>query len=155
MRIDLHSREGDRVMRMDVDPERPPIVVHVESAGGPRTEHYLDWDRAFTDEGHLRKCPACGCEDLYRRRTVPPLTGFIAVMIVGLICLALWGLTDSPWELLVAALIVVIIANVLIVRFAPRYLVCYRCRSAYHRIGISRTQRDWNVTIAERYRDRT
>ena len=152
MRIRLHSQQGRFITWVTADIKSPPSVVHAPNPDGPEMEYYLDWDRALDDKSHLRKCPACGCEDLYRRSACPPLTGFVIVLVVGLVCLALWGLTDAPLALLMAALAGVIVANVIIIVMAPRYVVCYRCGSAYYDLPLSRTQSEWDASVAEKYR---
>jgi hypothetical protein len=152
MRIKLHTKQGRFVTWVKADAASPPPVVHAPNRSGPEVEYYLDWDRAFDDEGHLRKCPACGCEDLYRRSACPPLTGFVIVLVMGLVCLALWGLADAPLWLLMGALAVVIVANLLIIVLAPRHVVCYRCSSAYYDLPLSRRQTEWDAAVAERYR---
>jgi len=153
MRIKLHSKQGKHVRWVDADPAKPPPVVHAPNPDGPEVEYYLDWDRAIDDEGHLRKCPACGCTELYTRRAAPALTGFVIVLVVGLICLALWGLTDAPVGLLLAALGIVIVFNGFVIMKAPRHLVCYACGSGYYEVPIARGQGEWDSTIAEKYGD--
>ncbi|MBI1368146.1 MAG: hypothetical protein GC162_05775 [Planctomycetes bacterium] len=147
----LNSKAGRHVAWVEVNPSSPPAVVHAKNPRGPEVEYYLDWDRAIDDEGHLRKCPACGCADLYRRSACPPLTGFIFVLIVGLICLALWGLADAPLGMIVAALAAVAVANVVVIVIAPRHLVCYRCGSAFYQTPLSRGHVEWDSATAERY----
>lgn len=152
MRIDLHDEAGQHLRWMHVDPEQPPRVIRYHAEGGKEAEHYLEWDGAFDDEGHLRRCPGCGCDRLYKRRACPPVTGFVIVLLVGLACLALYGVSHAPLGLLAGALGVVIVANVLIIYFSPRYLGCYRCGSQYHGAAISRSVEEWDANVAERYR---
>lgn len=152
MRMDLRSEGRTRVAWLEIDPTQPPPVVRVPKPTGGEEEHYLEWDRAFDDEGNLRRCPACGCETLYRRSTTPPLTGFLVTLVVGLIGLLLWGVSDAPLALVVGALVVVAVMNLLIILFARRYLVCYRCDSRFHRVGISRGIGEWDAAEAEAYR---
>ncbi len=151
MRIDLHDENRRHLMWVEIDPASPPRVVHGRGPRGPQ-ERYLEWERVFDDEGHLRRCPACGCTELYHRSSCPPLTGFVVVLVVALICLALWGFSDAPLELVVGVLVVLAIANVLISVLAPKYLGCYACQSRYFGAGVSRDRRDWDAAVAEKYR---
>lgn len=152
MRMDVYNEVGDRVATVAVDPASPPGVVHGHAADGSTEEHYLDWDRTFDDDGHLRKCPVCGCDDLFQRRAIPALTGFIVVLAVGLVCLALWGLTEAPLGWMLGVLVAVVVVNVLIVMMAGRYVQCYRCASRFREIEVRAGRAEWEGAIAERYR---
>lgn len=152
MRMDVYNEHGDRVATLAVDPDSPPGVVHGRAADGSTEEHYLDWDRTFDDEGHLRKCPVCGCEDLFQRHVIPALTGFIVVIAVGLICLGLWGLTAVPLGWMLGVLVAVVAVNVLIVLTAGRYVQCYRCASRFRQIEVRAGRAEWDGAVAERYR---
>lgn len=152
MRMDVYNEQGQRVATVAVDPDSPPTVVHGRAADGFSEEHYLDWDRTFDDVGHLRKCPVCQCDDLFQRRPIPPVTGFVVVLAVGLVCLALWGLTSAPLGWMLAVLVAVIAVNAAIVAMAGRYLQCYRCASRFRQIVVGRDRAEWDAAVAERYR---
>lgn len=141
-------------MWVEVDPASPSRVVQGNGPDGQAHEQYLEWDRTLDDEGNLRRCPACSCEDLYRRSTAPPVTGFLMVVLVGLICLLLWGVGDAPIGLVISVMVTLAFANVLIVMFAKHYLACYRCESRFFDVGIPRGRHEWDASIAERYRPR-
>lgn len=154
MRIDLHDQARRHVMWVKVDPRSPARVVQGRGPHGRVQEQYLEWDRAFDDEGNLRRCPVCGCEDLYRRSTAPPLTGFLMLLVVGLICLLLWGVSDAPVGLLVGVLVALSIGNIVIMVLARQYSACYRCESRFFDVGIPRGRGEWQAAIAERHRPR-
>lgn len=154
MRIELHNQRR-HVGAVEVDPDRPPYVVHVRDREGAVSEHYLEWERVLDDEGHLRRCPVCGCEELYKRSACPPLNGFIIVLLFGLASLSLWGLSAAPLWLVLGMLAAVTVVNVLGSLFAPRFLVCYRCRSSFHGVWISQDRREWDAATAEKYEPRT
>lgn len=152
MRIDLLDYEGRHQAKLNVDPRNPPSAVSVP---GPRQvlyERFLDWDQALDDRGRLRKCPACGCTELYVRRMFPPLTGFIVVLVIGLLCFALYGLEVVPTGPLLAMGGVIVLANIVFAFFSPRYLVCYGCSSRYQDVSISRDHREWDAAVAARHR---
>jgi len=151
MRVVLCEPDGHRRQSISVQSDALPVVIKTRDPHGQVREHYMNWDRAFDDEDHLRACPACGCNHLYVRKTCPPLTGFIIVLAVGLICLLLWGLTDAPVTWVLVALGVVTVANLAIVYLAPVYGCCYQCHSRYYDVSISRQHRTWSAADAERY----
>jgi hypothetical protein len=151
MRIELYDFDGRPQARLVVDPKSPPSAVSVP---GPREvlyERYLDWDRALDDQGRLRKCPACGCPELYVRRLFPPLTGFVVVMVIGLLCFALYGLEVVPTTPLLVIGALIVLANIIFALLSPRYLVCYSCSSRYHDTKISRDHGEWDAAVAARH----
>ena len=152
MRIDVYAQEGRRIGKAKVDLRSPPVRVAVRSAEGSVTDHYLDWEKALDDRGRLRKCPVCGCPDLYVRSVFPPLTGFVVVLVVGMLCFALYGLEYVPPGPLLIAGGAIILANIIFIFFSPRYLACYRCASRFHEAGISRDWQEWDAATASRYR---
>jgi hypothetical protein len=147
MRIELHDKSG-KLGAVEVDPARPPGVVRLRKAPGGEVEHYLEWERAFDDEGQLRRCPACGSESLYWRRIFQPLTGFIVVLIVGLVAVLLYGVTNAPLWLIAGSLAVVIFINGLIVRFSPRFMGCYRCGTRFRGVKVAKQWGEWDSATA-------
>ncbi len=153
MRIELHIAPGKKIGIIDVDVAQPPRVVRLGKPGGGEVEHYLEWERAFDDEGQLRHCPACNCPSLFRRSTFPALTGFIMVLVVAVVCLALYGVNDAPLPWVGAALGAVIVINTLITMRSKEYLVCYRCRSRFKCVKISRDWKEWDAATAQQIAD--
>jgi hypothetical protein len=151
MRIDIYDEAGRRVAKVQVDPKSPPATISARGPGGAVHERYLDWDKALDDEGRVRKCPACGCEELYVRRLFPPLTGFVIVLVVALLCLALYGLEVVNLPTLLVATGLLVAAHVAFTLLSPRFLVCYRCFSRYYDAGISRDRQEWDAAIAGKY----
>jgi hypothetical protein len=151
MQIDLHDADRQRVCTVQVDPASPPGVVHGKSGEEEVREYFLDWDRAFDDEGHLRKCPVCGCTDLFRRRRMTPVTGFIAVLVVTAIALVLWGIGRPPIIAVAAVLGFVVLGNLAIYLLAPHQLVCYRCHSVFSGLPVNEKYPEWSDTAAEPY----
>jgi hypothetical protein len=153
MRIDLHSPRGRPITRVDADLAAPPPVIHSRRPDGAIEEHFLDWDGALDDEGHLRKCPACGCTDLYIRRLFPPLTSLVVVIVISAAIIALYGLNQMTIDTLIGLAVVVAVGNFIFVRFSPRYLACYRCGSGYHDVPIPRDRHEWDANLAARYEE--
>lgn len=149
MRIELHITPGRKIGVIHVDAAHPPRVVRLAKPGGGEHEQYLEWDRAFDDEGQLRHCPVCACQTLFRRSTFPALTGFVMVLVVALVCLLLYGINDAPLPYVAMALGGVIVANLLITLRAGRYLACYRCGSRFMDVKISRDWKEWSASKAQ------
>ena len=137
-----------------VDTAKPPTVVkgpaHSDAEG---QEVFLNWDRAMDDEGHLRRCPVCGCRELFVRKDFPQLTGFAIVIMAAGIALYLF----KEQYLLPAVLLLagVVIADVVIHFFTGRCLVCYRCRSEFRDLPIRKDHPGWDLAIGEKYRQRS
>lgn len=151
MLIDMNNRQGERLTRLRIDLTDPPPVVHIQKEGRAVEEHYLDWDGAFDDESHLRKCVACNCTDLYVQRIYPAITGFIVVLIVAVLGALFHQLAKAPIEVVVGALIAVVVVNGLITFFSPKCLVCYRCGSRFLGTHVSRNRKGWDAATAKHH----
>ena len=135
---------------MDVDPAQPPRMVADPAGSEAAKEMYLQWDSVIDDEGHLRKCPACSCDDLFVRKDVPQVTTFVLIVLAAVISAAFFAADKVLVSVVV--LLVVILVDVLIFFFAGRTLVCYRCRSEFSQLPIGSTQKTWEAQTGERYR---
>jgi len=137
------TRLGDAEVSLDQRPAR----LRLGRPGNER-EHFLDWERAIDDGGHLRKCIVCGCDTLYRSRSSPRLTVIVAVLgfSIGAVGLAGYG---TPPVLLVATFIAVTIDLVLFLRSWWR-LTCYRCHSSFRGMPIARYHQTWNARTQRR-----
>lgn len=150
MRVELRDLDRRRIGRIDVDPVDHLHRVTVEGpTGEPPREVFLDWDSALDDSGHLRRCVACGCRDLFRARAFPQITGFVLVLAFTGAVLGALGLATTPPIL--AGMVVVLVADVSILLFSRQRLVCHRCRSSYHGLAIARYHRAWDRSVAERH----
>ena len=157
MRIDLRNLDRQKLFSVEVDLEKPPTVVRgeVEDTEDGRKETqqavHLNWDRAIDDEKHLRRCPACGCEDLYVRNQFPQLTAFVMIALAAVIAIVMLGLGQLYTALVVLGILGLIDAGVYLF-FSGKVLMCYRCRSEYHDTPIGKKVRTWQADIEERYR---
>ncbi|MHC4948450.1 MAG: hypothetical protein ACYTG1_09335 [Planctomycetota bacterium] len=146
MRIDLRDEGRRRIGRIHVDPALRPTRVGVADTG---REVFLDWETALDDAGHLRRCVACGCNDLFREKVFPQVTGFVVVLaFAGAVVSALGFATTRP---VMVTMILVLALDVAVLLFARRRLVCYRCRTAYRGLPIARYHRGWQRATADRY----
>ncbi len=163
MRIDIRNLQRRHLFRVEVDPQNPPRIVRPPGSSPPALaagtasspvnhgegEIYLNWDQAIDDRGYLRHCPVCNCKDLYTRKMFPQITGFVIVTLGVALSLVLIGYRQSTAALVV--LLVMIAADLAILFLSKRKLVCYRCRSEFHGLPVSRDQRPWDSAMAEKY----
>jgi len=146
MRIELRDETRQRIGRIVVDPAlRPTRVTVVDSD----REVFLNWETAQDDAGHLRRCVACGCPDLFREKAFPQVTVFVVVLAFAGAVLGALGYATTPPMLI--AMGVVLAVDIAILLFSRRRLVCYRCRTSYHGLPMARYHRSWDRETADRY----
>jgi hypothetical protein len=145
MRIDVRDANQRTIGRIEVDPARRPTRVRVD---GTDREVFLDWDTALDDGHRLRRCVVCGCNDLFRVKAFPQITGFVVVLAFAGAIVGALGPVDT---LTLIAMVVVLLADVSILLFTRQRLVCHRCRSSYHGLPIARYHRRWDRAVAERH----
>ena len=148
MKIDLRNLQREHLGSVQVDEANPPSRVRPDGEGQP--EVYLDWDRAFDDQKHLRQCPACGCRELFVRKDFDQVTGFVIVVLAGIGAMVLFGFQEVL--LGIGLLAAVVLIDAVIYFFSGRCLVCYRCRSELRDTPIPRNQAGWDLAIGEKYR---
>ncbi len=154
MKINLHNHRGEFLTHVKCDDSSLPTVVHVKR-GNRMEEHYLDWDRAFDDEGHLRKCPACDCDALYIVRVFPTLSVIIFIMLVAMACWALYDVTDTSLGPMVMAVVAVVIVHFFFKIYSPRHLVCYRCSTRFEGVKISHDRKEWDNSLAQVHKEKS
>ena len=149
MRIDLCNLRREPLFSVQVDADRPPSVVKPPAGG---QEIYLDWDQALDDHGHLRRCPACGCRELFVRKNFPQVTGLLivvfAVVVATYLALGKRHVIAAACVLMAVALI-----DAIVYLFTGKCVVCYRCRSTYRDLPIGKDQRGWELSTGEKYRE--
>ena len=148
MRIDVRDQDRRWLFDVEVDPLRPPAIVR--GPGAKPAEVYLKWDQALDDRQQLRRCPVCGCRELFVRKDFPQLLGLLLVVATASGAILLFLLNRAKWAYgLLAAMVV---ADVVLSLAAGRCLVCYRCRSEFRGIEIPRDQAGWDLAIGDKYR---
>lgn len=145
MRIELRDSSRRRLARLVLDERTRPARVPV---AGCSHDLFPRWEGAIDDSGSLRRCIVCGCDHLYTRRNFPQVTPVIAVLAFSGAAVAILGYAASP--LATAALVVLLVADVMILRFSKRQLVCYRCGAIYTSVRIARFHRSWDRAVAEK-----
>lgn len=152
MELEARDRRDRRLLgRARLDPSQRPPKVALDGADGPG-ELFLDWEGALDDAGRLRRCPVCGCPNLFRQRSVPAVTPFVLVLAFAGTVLALLGYADDPRVLV--ALVAVLLVDVALLFLARTSLVCYRCRSRFRDLAIARQHRRWDPEQASRGENR-
>ena len=163
VRIDLRDRERQYLFRIKIDPRKPPSIAHPPDAPGPETtapvaagsdapnrEVFLDWDGAFDDQQHLRRCPACGCRELFVRKDFPQITGLVIVLLAVVLAVALFSNQLDIYGFLLLGAAAVI--DAIIYFFVGKCLVCYRCRSEFRDTPIRPDHAGWELATGEKYR---
>ncbi len=151
MQIDVRNLQHHRLFTAQVDLDQPPDVIESSVAGtGDRTKIHLDWAQAIDDHNHLKRCPLCGCEELFVRKDFPQAIGFIIVLLAAVIAMIMFATRQVLEGFLVLGLVALI--DAIIYLFSGRCLVCYRCRSEYRDLQIPRDHPGWELSTGEKYR---
>ncbi|MHC4245742.1 MAG: hypothetical protein GWP75_10995 [Planctomycetia bacterium] len=148
MQVDVRSQHGDRVGRIEFDPETRPVRIRPDAS---ERDVFLEWDGAVDDAGQLRACVICGDRHLYRARTLPQVTPFVILIALAGATISLLGFANSAWVL--GMLVVVLAIDVGVLLLARTRLICYRCGSIYDDLRVAGYHRRWDPTLAERIAD--
>jgi hypothetical protein len=130
-------------------PEQPPQTAPRDQG----SDRFLNWEGALDDGGHLRKCLICGCDHLYRQKTLPQVTPFVALLAFAGAIIGLLGYSNNP--LMLPVLVGLLVIDIATLALASERLICYRCGSVYSKLRIARYHRRWDRTEAERVRARS
>ena len=144
MQIDINDRSRRRMGRVNLDPKARPPRAHVASSD---EEIFLDWEGTLDDAGNLRRCLSCGSSDLFRIKTLPSVTPIFVILAFAGTAVSLFGYANNP--VILAALILVMIAELVILVVSRTKIVCYRCRSRYANTQIATYHLPFNQQIAE------
>lgn len=149
MRVEFRNQHRHPVGSVSFKPNDHPHEVAVDGIEGPRPIS-LHWDGAMDDSGRLIRCIACGCRELFVRKDFPQKLGLMLVITAAGVSVILFALDHvlASMGVLAAAVIV----DSLIFSLTPKCVVCYRCRTEYHRLEIAPTIEPWELAIGEKYR---
>ena len=148
MHVDVRTQDGTRLGRVKIDQATRPIRVR---PGNADRDTFLEWENAVDDAGHLRACITCGERHLYRSRSLPQVTPFVALIALAGATISLLGFANSDWVL--GMLVAVLAIDVGVLLLARTRLVCYRCGSVYDDLRVAGYHRRWDPTVAERIAD--
>ena len=148
MRLDLRTPDRQPLFAVQVQAHNPPTVVRPPHGDG--TEVHLDWTEALDEQGHLLRCPACGCGELFVRKDFPQRLGLALVVAAAAASVVLFALHMMPAAFIVLAAVAVV--DAVIYFFTGRCVVCYRCRTEARDLPIGREQKGWDLATGEKYR---
>ena len=144
MQIDFNDLSRQRLGRVSLNPEARPPRASIDSSA---EEISLDWEGTLDDAGNLRRCLACGSTHLFRIKTLPSVTPIFVILAFAGTAVSLFGYANNP--IILAALLLVMMAELFILIASRTKLVCYRCRSRYTNTQIARYHLPFNQQIAE------
>lgn len=147
MKINLRNLKRERLFRAELENDKPASIVR--DPEDPKREIYLNWDSAFDDNGTLRRCPVCGCRELFVRKDFPQVTGFVIVIVAALVSMFMMGLDQIIPAMAVLGIVVVI--DLAVFFFTGKCLVCYRCRSEFRDTPIGDDHPKWDLPTGEKY----
>ena len=151
MRIAVRNLSRKYLLAVEVDQHNPARTVQPTGEPGQQAPSSLDlnWDQVFDDEQHMRRCPVCGCHELFSRKDFPQVTGFVIVILAATLAMVLFGMREVRWGFGVLGTVALI--DSVIFFFAGRCLVCYRCRSEFRNLKIPRDHPKWELATGEKY----
>ena len=147
VKLDVHDQHRQRRFRVELDAADPPAVIGDPASG---EQVALQWDQAFDESGLLRRCPVCGCRELFVRKDFPQNVGLWLVIAAAIAAMVLFAFRLILASL--AGLVGVALLDALIWMFTGRCLVCYRCRSEMRDLPIAADQPAWDLATGEKYR---
>lgn len=148
MLIDRRNMARQLTARGAVDPRARPTEL-IDRVTGAASG--LDWTEAVDDRNRLRRCPVCGCRDLFRRKDAPQRLGLALVILAVVASIVLFARHQVAWSLLV--LVGMVIVDFMVGCFFGQCLVCYRCRSEFRDTMVDpAVHHPWDLAIGEKYR---
>lgn len=148
MRVLVRQIDRSHVGEIEADPDQQPARTRTLHSN---QEVFLDWERAFDDSGHLRRCIICGSDQLFQHKTFPQITPFVIVLAFALSLIGVLGyVTDIA---ILIGMTCVLFLDIMILFFAKTRLICYRCRSQYRNVDIADYHRRWDRATEARLRN--
>ncbi len=139
MRLVLRTIERESIGSVITEAgDRPPRVTTDRGR-----EVVLDWEGTFDDQHHLRRCPVCGCDLLYRHRRLPRVMGLVLVLALALGLAAILGLWSSTPLMIAMGIAVALDLGILLL--SPESINCYRCRSSFRGFPIAPYLQRWSL----------
>jgi hypothetical protein len=149
VRFIVHNTQGQRLFEAEAAVNLKHQPACLRDPNGEHPEVYLDWDRTLDDQGRLRRCPICGCPDLYQRPDFPRLTVFLIILAAGTLVMAFAGIAWFIAGLILLALVGLLDLGLYL--FTGQSIVCYRCGSEFRGVPKGGSYRRWDSSVAEKY----
>ena len=137
-----------RLFQVRIDPNDPPAAVGPPDGDGPQVD--LHWANVLDPAGGLRRCPVCGCRELFTRKDFPQAVGLVLVVVVVVVAVVLMLLRLLAWAVMLLG--AVALFDAVLFAVTGRCLVCYRCRSEVRNVPIASSQRPWDLATGDKYR---
>lgn len=147
MRLAVNDINREPLGTASVDESARPSSITLD--GGCRTI-LLQWEGALDEQGRLRRCPVCGCREIFKRYDFPQRLGLALVIATASGAVLLLFLWQVIWAMLL--LLAAVVVDRVIYVFTGQCLVCYRCRSEFRDLVIDETHEPWDLAIGEKYR---
>lgn len=147
MRIAVNDINREPLGTAVIDETARPATISLERTNRPIE---LQWEGAIDEQGRLRRCPVCGCREIFKRKDFPQRLGLLLVVgtiIAAVVLIALWQVLWAMGVLLAA-----VVVDRIICVFTGECLVCYRCRSEFRGVTVDRSHEAWDLAIGEKYR---
>lgn len=100
--------------------------------------------------GRLRRCRICGCDDLWRQKDFPPALGLAIVATAAISSSIAWGYYRPLLAL--SFLFAAALLDMALFLLMRDMLVCYRCGARHRRTPIDQQHPKFDLETAERYR---
>ena len=149
MRIDARDRDRQPLGVFNVKASQHPAEVRDEATGRVVA---LQWEKTLDEQDFLRRCPLCGCRELFHRKDFPQGLGLAVVVAAGAASVVMFALGGAWIVWSVAVLAAAVAVDALIYAFTGRCLVCYRCRSEFRDAPIHESIEGWELAVGEKYR---
>lgn len=126
-------------------PQPESAAVSCSGCGWSRDTGVEDYQN-----GRLRRCRICGCDDLWRQKDFPPALGLAIVATAAISSSIAWGYYRPLLAL--SFLFAAALLDMALFLLMRDMLVCYRCGARHRRTPIDQQHPKFDLETAERYR---
>lgn len=150
MFIKLLDSNKKTISQGEVDPARlPPYLT--DELNNKNEKIPLIWENVMDDHNFIQRCPICGCKELFRRKDLNQKWGLTIIIVSALCSMVLFAMHYVFAAILILFLVFIIDAAIYFI--VPECIVCYKCRSEFRKIKISKKVHNlWDLSIGEKYR---
>jgi len=126
-------------------PSSPEAHVQCSECGWQRNEGAGDFEN-----GHLKRCRICGCDDVWRQKDFPPGLGLAMAGTAAILSCIAWAMYQPVVALVILMLAALI--DMVLYSWMGDMLVCYRCGARHRQTPMDEQHPGFNLETAERYR---